>query len=137
MKTTATACALACVLALSACASSGVKVTENQTAAFEKGKTTRQEVIAKLGKPTMQTSLGDGTKLVHYTYAEATVRPSTFIPLVGAFVGGTDSQSSHVSMRFDAQDKLIDITTSESQMGTGTGFAAGAIAPSTDQPRRP
>lgn len=137
MKTIATAFAMACALALTACASSGVKVTEDQTSAFEKGTTTRQEVIAKLGKPTMQTSMGDGTKLLHYTYAAATVRPSTFIPLVGAFVGGADSHSSVVAMRFNAQDQLIDITSTESNMGTGTGFAAGAPAPVTDQPRTP
>lgn len=137
MRTATIALTVACAFVMGACASSGVQVTEQQTSAFEKGKTTRQEVIAKLGKPTMQTNLGDGTKLVQYTYAEATVRPSTFIPFVGAFVGGADSRSSHVALKFDAQDKLIDVTSSESQMGTATGLAAGAVAPATDQPRRP
>lgn len=121
---------------LSACASSGVKVTEDQTSGFVKGQTTRSEVISKLGKPTMQTRLSNGTRLLQYTYAESSVRASTFIPIVGAFVGGADTSTSNVQLSFDEQDRLTDITHSEGEIGSGTGFAAGAPAPAIDQPRK-
>lgn len=136
MKTIKSIGALALAIALSACASSGVKVTEDQTSGFTPGQTTRQEVISRLGKPTMQTRLSDGTRLVQYTYAESSVRASTFIPIVGAFVGGADTNMSNVQIRFDNQDRLIDMSHSEGEMGSGTGFAAGSPAPAVDQPRK-
>lgn len=136
MKTIKRIGAAVLVIALSACASTGVKVTEDQTSGFAPGQTTRQEVLSKLGKPTMQTRLPDGTRLVQYAYAESSVRASTFIPIVGAFVGGADMNTSSVQIRFDAQDRLIDMSHSEGEMGSGTGFAAGSPAPSVNQPRK-
>lgn len=125
------------VLALIAgCAATGVKVSDEQLAKLKKGETTRSEVLATLGKPTMQMKLADGTSLLTYSYFEYSTRPATFIPIVGAFAGGADSRSNSVSLRFDANDKLIDNTSMSSEYGTGMGAAAGAIAPVEQQPRK-
>lgn len=136
MFTKKTMLAAAMTAALLGCAATGVQVTEEQTSAFVNGETTRTEVLQKLGPPTMQTTMPDGTKMVMYTYAEEKVRPSTFIPIVGAFVGGSDSRSTSVMLRFDGKDKLIDTTSSESNFGTAHGFSSGAAVEQQPQPRK-
>jgi len=116
-------CMKLAVLAIAAmifvgCASSGVKVTEDQTSSFVKGQTTRAQVIQALGNPTSQTKMSDGTRIISYSYARARTRPTTFIPIVGLFAGGTDTHGSSVTLSFDANDKLIDITSMENDIST-------------------
>ena len=119
------------VAALSGCAAGGVKVTEVQLSSFKAGETTRTQVIASAGAPSVQMRLADGTSVVVYSYFEAKVRPETFIPFVGGLVGGSDSTSTTSTLRFDANDRLIDTTSTVSAYGMGTGFAAGQITPTT------
>ena len=127
---------LAVAAVMGGCAAGGVKVSEDQIASFRPGQTTKAQVLAALGQPTMQTRLGDGTSMLIYSHYEARVRPQTFIPIVGAFAGGSDSSSTTTTLRFDAFDRLIDSATSVSAFGTGTGLSAGEIRPTTsDQPR--
>jgi hypothetical protein len=115
------ACALLAGALAAGCASTGVNVSDQQTAAFVKGKTTRAEVVAALGPPTGETHMADGTRLIMYTYAEAKARAATYIPFVGAFVGGADSHGRTVGLRFDDHDLLLDITTTESSNSTQLG----------------
>ena len=124
------------VAALAGCAAGGVKVTDQQVAGFKAGETTKSTVLAALGEPTMQMRLADGSTMVVYSHYEATVRPATFIPIVGAFAGGSDSRSNTMTLRFDAADKLIDTTSSSSAMGSGMGLSAGQATPVQDQPRK-
>lgn len=124
-------------LFLSACAATGVKVTDDQLSQFHEGQTTKQEVIAALGQPTTTMRNADGTTMVMYTYSEARTRASTFIPIVGAFAGGVDSRASTAVLTFDQNGVLKSTSTSESQYGTATGIAVDGGAPVTDQPRKP
>jgi outer membrane protein assembly factor BamE (lipoprotein component of BamABCDE complex) len=112
-------------LLLNGCAASGVQVKEEQLAAFEKGKTTLQDVVATLGTPTGKTLMPDGSRMISYTYAQAQARPATFIPIVGAFVGGIDARSNSVVLTFDQRGILKSTMSSSHQQGTGMGFAAG------------
>lgn len=123
-------------LALSACASSGVRVTDDQLSQFQEGQTTKQEVIAALGQPTTTMRNADGTTMIMYTYAEARTRGSTFIPIVGAFTGGVDTRSSNVVLTFDQQGVLQNTSSSSSQYGTATGITVDAGGPVPDQPRK-
>ncbi len=123
-------------LALSACASSGVRVTNDQLSQFKEGQTTKQEVLAALGQPTMTMRNADGTTMIMYTYAEARTRGSTFIPIVGAFAGGVDTRSNNVMLTFDRQGILQNTSSSSSEYGTATGIAVDAGSPVTDQPRK-
>lgn len=123
--------------ALTGCAATGVKVTDAQVTAFKPGEATEAQVVGALGQPTMRMRLPDGTVMVVYSYAEATIRPATFIPLVGGLVGGADSRSTSVSLRFGADGKLIDTTSTSATYGTGMGPAAGKVdTTSTQQPRQ-
>lgn len=123
-------------LLLSACASSGVRVTDDQMSQFKEGQTTKQDVITALGQPTTTMRNADGTTVLMYTYAEARTRGSTFIPIVGAFVGGVDTRSNNVMLTFDQQGVLKTTSSSSSQYGTATGIAVDGGGPVTDQPRK-
>ncbi|WP_322997957.1 outer membrane protein assembly factor BamE domain-containing protein [Castellaniella sp.] len=129
--------ALISTFILSACAATGVKVTDDQLSQFHEGQTTKQEVIAALGQPTTTMRNADGTTMVMYTYSEARTRASTFIPIVGAFAGGVDSRASTAVLTFDQNGVLKSTSTSASQYGTATGIAVDGGAPVTDQPRKP
>ena len=115
----------ASILILTGCVSAGVKVDENNLAAFEKGKTTYSEVITGLGQPTTNTMLPDGRRMLMYSWVEARARPENFIPLVGPFVGGADSRSSNVIIWIGTDGKLESYSASQSQYGIGRGLEAG------------
>lgn len=119
------------------CAASGVKVTEEQLGQFKAGETTIEQAIAAFGQPTSRTRMADGSISLMYVFTESTVRPQTLIPFVGAFIGGADATSNLATLRFDPSGKLLDTTSSTTQIGSGMGFSAGQPAPIvTDQPRR-
>lgn len=123
--------------ALMACAATGVKVTDEQLAGFRPGQTTIEQVLSALGPPTTRMRLADGTTMLQYVYAEAKVRAASLVPIVGVFAGGTDVRSNVATLRFDASGKLIDVSSAESQYGTGVGTSAGTITPApVPQPRQ-
>jgi outer membrane protein assembly factor BamE (lipoprotein component of BamABCDE complex) len=125
-------------LALGGCAASGVQVKEEQLSAFEKGKTTIQDVVAVLGVPTGNTLMPDGSRMISYSYSQAQARPATFIPIIGPLVGGVDARSNMVMLTFDQRGVLKSTMSSSHQHGTGTGFAAGPVPQSQveQQPRQ-
>lgn len=113
------------------CASTGVQVDQNKLQAFERGVTTRSQIEAALGRPTMVQTMQDGKTTLTYTYANAQVRPATFVPIVGLFAGGTDVQADSVSIFLDAKGRYEATQSTTSEYGTGMGVAAARI----DQPR--
>lgn len=127
---------LAAAVLLTACAATGVRVTEEQVKQFEKGKSTYVEVVQKLGQPTTSVVTSQGLRYASYAYSEAAARPETFIPFVGPFVGGVDARSNAVTFIFDGRGVLQDYTSATSQFGTGMGAAAGTNPPRVDQPRK-
>ena len=131
-----TVSSLLCAALVAGCAASGVKVTDDQLSQFHEGQSTKQQVIAALGQPTMTMRNADGTTMVMYTYSEARTRASTFIPIVGAFAGGVDSRASTAVLTFDQDGVLKNTSSSSSQYGTATGIAVDGGDPITDQPRK-
>lgn len=107
---------------LSACShSGGVQVTPEQAAQFEKGKSSYSDVVAKLGKPTSTVDFANGTKAASYSYAQVGTRPETFIPIVGAFAGGSDVKSNMVTFMFDQKGMLTDYMSTASQSSSKLG----------------
>ena len=115
--------ASAAALLLTGCATTGVKIDPARLDAMKVGVTTPAEAIAMFGPPTVETTAGDGAVTLQYTYAEAQVRASTFIPIVGMFAGGTDVKASSVNMSFDRAGKLLAVSKSVSQQATGMGLS--------------
>jgi outer membrane protein assembly factor BamE (lipoprotein component of BamABCDE complex) len=113
------------LFALSACVSMGTKVDQEKVSQFETGKTTYVEVIQQLGKPTQSTMNSDGTRTLTYMYMQSQLKAANFIPVVGAFVGGTESETTTVTLNFDKNSLLTDYTASEGDTSVGTGITSG------------
>lgn len=122
---------------MTGCASTGVQVDPNRLQAFQRGVTTRAQIEAAIGRPTMVQTLRDGKTTLTYTYANAQVRPETFIPIVGLFAGGTDVRANSVSIFLDDQGRYESSESTASEYGAGTGLLAGQPQPKVDQPRQP
>ncbi|HTA99372.1 MAG TPA: hypothetical protein VK804_02765 [Bradyrhizobium sp.] len=121
--------------ALAGCASSGVQVTQEQAQSFQVGKSTYGDVVAALGQPTTTTMSSAGQKYAIYSYAAVSSRPQNFIPYIGPLVSGYDTKSSAVTFAFDNRDVLVNMTSTQSNLGTGANLAAGAPQGPTAQPR--
>jgi YD repeat-containing protein len=107
---------------LSGCASSGKQVTDAQAGQFEQGKATQQDVVAKLGPPSMISGVApDGSHSIAYSYSRAEMRAASFIPYVNYVAGGTDTTTTVVRFSFDANDHLTGWTSTghENSMNNG------------------
>src|ERR1700737_255002 len=122
--------------ALAGCASSGVQVTREQAQSFQIGRSTYSDVIASLGQPPSTTMTSGGQKYAIYSYAAVSSRPQNFIPYIGPLVSGYDTKSSTVTFTFDARDTLVNMTSTQSTLGTGAYLAAGAKSVGNGKRRR-
>jgi len=130
---------LLCGALLAGCMSAGVEVRPEQMSSFRPGVTTLQDVTAKLGPASVQTSLDDGSTLLVYTFVTSRPHPESFIPFIGALVGGADTRSSAAVFLFDAHGILKSAGTTTSNVGTGlsTGLSTdlhSAPVPSVEPP---
>jgi len=95
------------VLAIAGCgATSGTKITEDQLSRLKVGETTRAQAVSILGEPNSDTAMSGGARILVWVYSSTSVRPETFIPFAGAFVGGADNKSSSVVLTFGSNDVL-------------------------------
>lgn len=114
------------VALLGGCAASGTQVSEAAALQFKEGQTTEAQIIAKLGKPTSVTIAG-GVKSISYVGVQYQVKPETFIPIIGGFVGGADYTMSMATYQIGANGVLEKITYSTSGSATRSGSAPAVI----------
>jgi hypothetical protein len=119
--------ALAILAFVSACAASGVQVTDQQAQSFQVGKSTYPEVVAALGEPTSLSSSSNGNRIATYSYSAMSARPQNFIPYIGPWVGGYDTKSSAVTFVFDSKGILRETSSAQNNMGSGANL--GAVSP--------
>jgi hypothetical protein len=129
-----TVLALSLIAVLTGCMSTGVEVSQEQTASFKTGSTTQQDVVTRLGPPTSRTTMPDGSQVMVYSFAASQARAASFIPIVGAFVGGADSRASTVMFQFAPDGTLKATTRSDSAMGSRMGTVTTAAPMATAQP---
>lgn len=110
-------------VALAGCVSSGTKVTEKDMSGFQRGVTTEQEVITRLGAPNMTSLADDGTRIDRYLYVHASPNAANFIPIVGLMAGGAKGTSTTVQFIYDNNGVLKSYSSSSSQMKVNTGLA--------------
>ncbi len=108
------------MLGLSACATSGTMVTEQQTSSFEEGVTTELEIREVLGEPTTITTSTEERTLI-YTGIKYRTKAATYVPVVGIFAGGSDAQSTSVIFKIGPDGVLEEMTRSETNIDTTTG----------------
>jgi hypothetical protein len=113
---------------LAGCMSAGVEVKPEQMSSFRQGVTTLREVVAELGPPTVQTTLGDGSTLLVYSYVTSRPHPESFIPFIGVLLDGNDTRSSAVVFQFDEHGVLKSANTTTSNVGRGLGSGTHSTA---------
>jgi len=126
--------ALSLIVALAGCMSTGVEVSQDQTSSFRTGSTTASDVVTHLGAPTSRSTMPDGSQVMVYSFAASQVHAASFIPIVGAFVGGADTRSSMVMFQFAPDGTLKATTRSDSAMGSRMGTVTTNADMSTAQP---
>lgn len=91
----ASTCALLFAAVVTACASSGNKFDASKVDQLRPGISTAEEAVTLLGKPTAESNLVDGSKLLQWQYMSVLV---------------ASASSDHVAILFDTNGKMIRIT---------------------------
>jgi outer membrane protein assembly factor BamE (lipoprotein component of BamABCDE complex) len=108
-------------LGLAGCASSGVKADPNVVSSFQPGVTTLADAEARLGAPSQSTHNSDGTTTLDYIFGSSKMSASTFIPVAGAFVGHSDTQTQITELQFDKNNLFVKSSQTEGQTRSGMG----------------
>jgi len=91
-------------LTLTACVSAeGNKQIGNDEliSKIEKGVTTKTEVTEMFGDPTRIEFIANDEEIWYYEYTRSEIRGTSFIPYVGLFAGGADTQQNSLVINFD------------------------------------
>lgn len=96
------------VFLLSGCSTSGNQNLKNETpqslqSKIIKNKTTKTELLTKLGEPNIRTTLDDGNEQWRYFMYNNQFNASTFIPVVGLLTGGSQTQSKTLEIVFKGE----------------------------------
>ncbi|ELW2166799.1 hypothetical protein QMX19_004913 [Escherichia coli] len=96
------------VFLLSGCSTSGNQNLKNETpqslqSKIIKNKTTKTELLTKLGEPDTRTTLDDGNERWRYFMYNNQFNASTFIPVVGLLTGGSQTQSKTLEIDFKGE----------------------------------
>lgn len=96
------------VFLLSGCSTSGNQNLKNVTpqslqSKIIKNKTTKTELLTKLGEPDTRTTLDDGNEQWRYFMYNNQFNASTFIPIVGLLTGGSQTQSKTLEIDFNGE----------------------------------
>lgn len=104
-----------CLLFLSSCVSVGTPSARNtdQLSHIKRGITTQSEVQAIYGDPQTIVTMRNGLTRWHYSHTEVDISGSTFIPIIGPFIGKTDSNSRTIHFDFDSNGRVKEYATSE------------------------
>jgi hypothetical protein len=57
---------------------------------------------------------------------QSQAKAANFIPIVGAFVGGADTENTNVTLDFDQNSVLTNYSATQGSSSMGTGINSGA-----------
>ena len=124
---------------MSGCVSVGRKIDQSAADKIEKGHTTKEQVVSLLGSPDRITRRSNGDAMFFYSYARATAKPATFIPIFGPLVGGANVQHQMLMISFGPDGIVKDFINSRGATESGTGLTTGsrALMPDVEEGKRP
>jgi len=125
------------LIVITGCASSGRRIDPNAVSQIQRGVTTRPEVLRLLGSPESMTTLGDGTTQMLYHYVRATTKGTTFIPIAGAFVGGSNVEQQMVIVLIGPDGLVREVSTTASAQDVNMGGSTPAPIPEVTDNKRP
>jgi len=117
---------ISCLFLLQSCATVGRKIDQTAADKIQKGVTTKEQVVTLMGAPDRLTRKSNGEMVFIYTYARATAKPASFIPVFGPLVGGANVQHQMFMVLFDANGIVKNFSSSQGATESGTGLAAGS-----------
>jgi hypothetical protein len=110
---------LALAAALAACgASAGREVDKSKVATYQKGVTSCSQIRADLGQPLETSTDVDGAKQLTYGKTETTLNGATFVPIVGIFAGGAETDYDFVQIKCDAKDIYVEYKATKGKVNT-------------------
>ena len=101
-------------IALAATLAAGAAFAGEPGPPFEVGVATQADVVKLLGKPMFVTH-SKGDTILAYSKMHATVKPESFIPVVGLFAGGARTKTKTTTFTFGADGLLESIDTTDSE----------------------
>ena len=102
----------------SGCVSTGKKVDATAATQFKIGKSTLQDVVTALGNPESRTTDGSGKITLVYMYSNSQATAGTFIPVVGMFAGGAETEMASHTYVFNKNGVLEDQQHTEGTQST-------------------
>jgi outer membrane protein assembly factor BamE (lipoprotein component of BamABCDE complex) len=101
---------IACLAASSGCmnANSGTPIRADAVSKIEKGKTTRAEVEALLGKPDMTMMMGDGRRLMSYAHTATKMGVNPATALLGPFASASGTSRTQTLQIFLTKDGVVE-----------------------------
>ena len=104
---------LAAVLALvPGCVSTGTNFDASKASQIKKGETTEADLAKLFGPPASRTVSSEGTTHLTWSYLEARMKGEGFIPIAGAFIGGSRSNHKMLSVTLGPDGKVAHFTSS-------------------------
>ncbi len=88
--------------------SSGTKVEASSLTFIQKGKTTKSELVSKLGQPDETGVDSNGKETVSWIHSNSRTDAKTFIPIAGAFIGGATSENTTLKVILDKRGVVSD-----------------------------
>ncbi len=109
-------------LALTGCIAAGgsAQIKPDNVAKLQEGVTTLAEVRAMFGDPIQTGLTSDGNREFYYQYSKTTVNPATYIPVVGSFLGSSDTDFQKLTIIFDEDDVVEHFLYDETSQETKT-----------------
>jgi outer membrane protein assembly factor BamE (lipoprotein component of BamABCDE complex) len=115
---------------VSACVSVGHEVDQSKVDQIQKGVTTKAQVREWLGEPEQVTKSDSGDETWMYSYLHSSAKAQNFIPYVGLFVGGSNTENQNTVVVFGSDGIVKSLTTSYGGTSADTNLGAGG-APKT------
>lgn len=107
---------------MTGCASTtGTKVEVSDASFIQKGKTTRAEVIAKLGLPNVTSRDSSGKEMLIWHHSKSKVDPKSYIPIAGLFLGGGTTEYTEFTVTLDKRGVVVDSSQSNSKVDARLG----------------
>lgn len=114
--------AIAALSLVGACASAGTYVAPTNAQHFQEGVTTYQDIVRVHGLPQTDVNLPDGTRQVTYVYSKTSLNAATFVPVVGLFAGGANTQTNTLTITFDQSGRYVRTASGATQTNVRNGF---------------
>lgn len=100
------------VLMIAGCVTAGHDFNEKQVSDIHKGRTTETDLVHMFGAPSDRAVNSDGITILTWKYDQMNMKAATFIPIAGAFLGGTNAKNKFLTVTLDANGKVKDYSSS-------------------------